>query len=107
MLTGLSRSQILGLKGSSMRRRSLNNLSTTRNNNIFQSSTSSSITQPTTPQPLDSENLAGNVTFSTTGIEVPNINYGDNNINQNNISGRRKSCEWHCIPIPLTNTSYK
>uniref|UniRef100_A0A0K0EEI0 Phosphodiesterase n=1 Tax=Strongyloides stercoralis TaxID=6248 RepID=A0A0K0EEI0_STRER len=106
VLTGLSRSQILGLKGSSMRRRSLNNLSTTRNNNIFQSSASSSITQPTTPQPLDSENLAGNVTLSTTGIEVPNINYADTNINQNNISGRRKSCEWHCIPIPLTNTSY-
>uniref|UniRef100_A0A0N5C8I2 Phosphodiesterase n=1 Tax=Strongyloides papillosus TaxID=174720 RepID=A0A0N5C8I2_STREA len=106
-LTGLSKSQILGLKGSSMRRRSLNNLSTIRNNNVFQSSASSSITRPTTPQPLDSENLASNVGLSTTGIEVSNSNNGSNNSNQNNTSGRRKSCEWHCIPIPLTNTSYK
>uniref|UniRef100_A0A0N5A1N1 PAS domain-containing protein n=1 Tax=Parastrongyloides trichosuri TaxID=131310 RepID=A0A0N5A1N1_PARTI len=117
-LTGLCRSQILGLKGSSMRRRSLNNLSSTRyNNNITTTTTthpsaSSSITQPTTPQPLDSENLLlTNVNTIGTGNEVIAGNGGGGQNNQiNNIynnTGRRRSCEWHCIPVPLTNTSHK
>uniref|UniRef100_A0AC35TTH6 Phosphodiesterase n=1 Tax=Rhabditophanes sp. KR3021 TaxID=114890 RepID=A0AC35TTH6_9BILA len=98
-LTGLSRDHVLGLQGSTMRRRSLNNTSISRvlppisTNNT---STPTSLTQPTTPQPLDSENL-----ISSAGAgSAPTLTH------QPPLQQRRRSSEWHCIPVPLTNTSY-